>query len=231
MDASEMQELLQGYLSELDWAGGGVTKDDILRQLSGRDDTLRTMVNEYVAEGTYPDIAAVMSVLPAQAWQDAQGDAWRGAGGLLAEDIVTHYQESPAGQDAPGAYRSGDQAPPTPGFGTTQPEGGANGGASVTGAAGSGNAAGSPAAPMASSQAAGAPMAAGQAAGEGTAGGGAMGIAGGGGASDATGAEASVSVDVVVVGVDVDGDGTPDVVVADAIVYDETLGGGRSSTR
>jgi len=188
MDANEMRELLQGYLSEMEW-GSGVTKDAILAHLAGRDETLRTMVNEYVAEGTYPDAEAVLSVLPAQAWQDAQGDRWRGAEGLLAEDTETRYQESPAGQDAPGTYRAGGQAPPTPGFGATQPEG----------AAGGGSASGTPGAGMASDAA--------------------MGVASGVGAG-------SVDVDVVVVGVDVDGDGAPDVVVADAIVYDETLGGG-----
>ena len=100
MDASEMRELLEGYLAELDWANGA-TKDDIMVKLAGRDDALRTMVNEYLAEGSYPDPAAVLSVLPAQAWQDAQGDTWRGPEGLLAEDADSHYRESAAGQGAP----------------------------------------------------------------------------------------------------------------------------------
>lgn len=45
MDASEMRELLQGYLDELDWSGG-VSKAAMVAKLDGRDDALRTLVGE-----------------------------------------------------------------------------------------------------------------------------------------------------------------------------------------
>ena len=116
MDANEMRELLQGYLSELNWSGGA-TKDDVLAKLAGRDDALRTMVNEYVAEGTYHHIDDVMTLIPAQAWQDAQGDQWRGAEIQYVEDTPSHFQEGRVGQDESDVYHRGDSAPPTPGFG------------------------------------------------------------------------------------------------------------------
>ncbi|MDF3016600.1 MAG: hypothetical protein K0R44_1825 [Thermomicrobiales bacterium] len=50
-----MRELLQGYFGELDWSGGA-TKDALVAHLAGRDEALRTMVNEYVAEGTYQNL-------------------------------------------------------------------------------------------------------------------------------------------------------------------------------
>ncbi|MDP9362745.1 MAG: hypothetical protein M3Q10_00710, partial [Chloroflexota bacterium] len=128
MDASEMRELLQGYLSELDWSGGA-TKDDLLGHLAGRDDTLRTMLNEYVAEGTYGSPEDVMNLIPAQAWQDAQGDQWSGPTSLDPADVESHYQEGPVGQDDSEVYRAGGPPPPTPGFGHT-PEG--QGGATAT---------------------------------------------------------------------------------------------------
>lgn len=98
MDTSEMQELLQGYLAELNWAGG-VTKDDLMGHLVGRDDALRTMVNQYVAEGTYQNLGDVMTLIPAQAWQDVQGDAWRGAESQYVEDVPSNFQGGPVGQD------------------------------------------------------------------------------------------------------------------------------------
>ena len=121
MDASEMRELLQGYLSELDWSNGA-TKDDIIRQLAGRDDTLRTMVNEYVAEGTFRGPDDVLTLIPAQAWQDAQGDQWRGAEIQYVEEVETHFQESPVGQDDSDVYHRGGPAPQTPGFGQSTGE-------------------------------------------------------------------------------------------------------------
>src|SRR5215207_2419026 len=62
VDTSEMRELLQGYFGELDWTGGA-TKDALVAHLAGRDEALRTMVNEYVAEGTYQNLEDVMNVL------------------------------------------------------------------------------------------------------------------------------------------------------------------------
>ena len=67
MDTSEMQELFQGYLSELDWSGGA-SKDELIGHLAGRDEALRTMVNEYVSEGDYRSVDEVLNLIPAQAW-------------------------------------------------------------------------------------------------------------------------------------------------------------------
>ena len=116
MDTSEMQELLQSYLSELDWSSG-TTKDDLIGHLAGRDEALRTMVNQYVAEGDYQDLDEVLNVIPARAWQDVQGDAWRGAQSQYTGDVPSHFQEGPVGQDDSDVYRAGGPSPATPGFG------------------------------------------------------------------------------------------------------------------
>ena len=145
MDTSEMRELLRGYLSELDWTGGA-TKDDLMAHLAGRNDALRTMVNQYVAEGTYQNLDQVMSLIPAQAWQDVQGDAWRGAESQYAEDVPSHFEEGRVGQDDSDVYRAGGSPPPTPGFGQSA---GATGGAA--GASGATTGAGAAAAAEAGS--------------------------------------------------------------------------------
>jgi hypothetical protein len=111
-----MQELLQGYLSELDWSSG-TTKDDLIGHLAGRDEALRTMVNQYVAEGDYQNLDEILNVIPAQAWQDVQGDAWRGAERQYTGDVPSHFQEGPVGQDDSDVYRAGGPPPATPGFG------------------------------------------------------------------------------------------------------------------
>jgi len=119
MDTSEMQELFRGYLGELNWPG--VTKDDLLRHLSGRDDALRTMVNEYVTEGTYTDLQQVMSVIPVQAWQDAQGDTWRGPDSLDPDDVPSGFNQGPVGHDARATQTAGSSimgAGATSGMGT-----------------------------------------------------------------------------------------------------------------
>lgn len=116
MEASGMRELLQGYLNELDWSGE-VTKDNIMEHLAGRDDALRTMVNEYVTEGSYQSVEHVMNLIPAQAWQDAQGDEWRGAESQYVEDTDSNFQNGPVGQDQSDVGRPGGSDPSTPGFG------------------------------------------------------------------------------------------------------------------
>ena len=119
-----MRELLQGYLGELDWSGGA-TKDDVMGHFAGRDDALRTMVNEYVPEGTYRDLDELLNVIPVQAWQDVQGDTWRGSESQYVEDVPSHFQDGPVGHDNSDVYRAGDPAPQTPGFGRSA---GASGG-------------------------------------------------------------------------------------------------------
>lgn len=95
MDASGMHELLRGYLDEIDWSGG-VTKDAVVRHLAGRDEALRTMVNEYVPEGTYGAAEDMATLIPKQAWEDVQGDTWRGAESLDPEDVPSQFKEGPA---------------------------------------------------------------------------------------------------------------------------------------
>lgn len=116
MDASEMRELLTGYLGEIDW-NKAITKDDLVEHLAGRDETLRTMVNEYVAEGSYRDLNSVITLIPEQAWQDAQGDIWRGPDAQFAEDIPSNFQAGAVGQDDGNVYHRGGPTPRTPGFG------------------------------------------------------------------------------------------------------------------
>lgn len=110
-----MRELLGGYLAELDWSGGA-TKDDLLRHLAGRDDALRTMINQYVVDGVYQSPDAILNVIPAQAWQDTQGDRWQGAPSPYAEDAASTFRESPVVQDA-GVHLAGGPRPAIPGFG------------------------------------------------------------------------------------------------------------------
>ena len=96
MDERDMRELLTGYFTEMTWAGG-LTKEDIVAKLTGRDDALLNVVGHYVPEGTYPNGQAVMDVIPEQAWQDAQGDEWRG-GAIV--DTGGHFRDSPAARDS-----------------------------------------------------------------------------------------------------------------------------------
>lgn len=102
MDERGMRELFEGYLGELNWAGG-LSKADILNHLVGRDEALQSLVGHYVAEGTYASPGEVVNVIPEQAWQDAQGDVWRGASFADTGDAAnSHFLEGAAGQDSPG---------------------------------------------------------------------------------------------------------------------------------
>jgi hypothetical protein len=121
-----MRELLQGYLGELDWTAG-TTKDDLVAHLAERDEALRTMVNQYVAEGAYQNLDDVMNVIPAQAWQNVQGDTWRGPEGQFAEDIPSHFAEGAVGQEDGAVYHAGGPPPSTPGFGRSTVEAGVDG--------------------------------------------------------------------------------------------------------
>ena len=146
MDTSELRELLHGYLTELDW-DGVVTKDDIMAHLAGRDETLRTMLNEYVAEGTYARLDDVLNVIPSQAWQNAQGLEWRGPEALFPDDVPSNFGAGAAVGDTSDVYLAGGLAPRTPGFGATRGtaaagEPGSNAGEVDPGVAGSGEVAG-----------------------------------------------------------------------------------------
>ena len=102
MDERDMRELLRVYLAEMNW-GGAVSKADILNHLQGRDEALEALVGHYVAEGTYRAADDLLNVIPEQAWQDSQGDAWRGASFAdTGEDANWHFLNGAAGQDAPG---------------------------------------------------------------------------------------------------------------------------------
>lgn len=97
MDTAEMKELLTGYLNEMDWSGGA-TKDEVVAHLAGRDEDLRTMVEEYVAEGRYDNPFHLLTVIPVQAWQDTQGDEWRGSESDDPEQVESHFKDGPVGQ-------------------------------------------------------------------------------------------------------------------------------------
>lgn len=98
VDAHDMQAKLRGYLNQLDWSSGA-TKDDIMGTITERDNDLRTMVDEYIAEGTYPSADEVLFLIPDQAWQSSQGDDWRGPEIQYVENVQTGFEQSPVGQD------------------------------------------------------------------------------------------------------------------------------------
>lgn len=98
MDASEMRELLQGYLSELEWSGC-VTKDQLIPKLDGRDDALRPMVGEYVPEETFRRPQDVLNVIPTQAWKDVQGDRYQRADTFDVPGTPSNLREGADGQD------------------------------------------------------------------------------------------------------------------------------------
>ncbi len=107
MDTTEMRELLQGYGGELGWSGSA-NRDQVVGHLMGRDAALSTMVNEYVADGTDQDADHLMTVIPEQAWQNAQGYAWRGGASLALEDGPSDFGDGPtdrAGRKAAGPGR------------------------------------------------------------------------------------------------------------------------------
>jgi hypothetical protein len=131
MDAGDMREKLRGYLNELDWSHGA-TKDDIMENVTERDNDLREMVDEYIAEGTYPSVDEVLFLIPDQAWQSSQGDQWRGPEIQYVEDVETTFDESPISQS------SGPSAGPT--MGKASPHATKASSAAGSGRAGGGNA-------------------------------------------------------------------------------------------
>lgn len=101
MDGRGMRDLLADRLSEVNW-GTGVGKVDLLERVA-YDESLRNLIGQYVPEGTYLNAEAVLNVIPEQAWQDAQGDLWRGGTIASIAPDASNFREGPVGQDAPGA--------------------------------------------------------------------------------------------------------------------------------
>lgn len=92
MDSGDMQERLHRYLSNL-VKSGPVTKDEILEAIADDNDkALRTMLTEYIAEGSYRDLHHALLRIPEEAWQAVQGDVWRG--GDIGEETDSGFDDS-----------------------------------------------------------------------------------------------------------------------------------------
>ncbi|MDP9370744.1 MAG: hypothetical protein M3Q03_21165 [Chloroflexota bacterium] len=72
MDTRDTREVMAERLSEVDW-GTGVDKAHLLDHVAS-DASLRNLIDQYAPDGTYLNAAAVLDVIPEQAWQGAQGD-------------------------------------------------------------------------------------------------------------------------------------------------------------
>ncbi|HEU5434378.1 MAG TPA: hypothetical protein VFU81_22080 [Thermomicrobiales bacterium] len=116
MDSGEMHELLHSYLRQLTWTAG-VTKDDLLERLAEQDDVWRTMVDHYLADGTYYAAYEVMDLIPEEAWQSAQGDVWRGGEMPNLGGVPSNFMAGRVGSDESDVSHAGGPAPATPGSG------------------------------------------------------------------------------------------------------------------
>ncbi len=101
METRDMRELMAERLGEVEW-GTGVGKVDLLERVA-YDESLRNLIGQYVPEGTYLNAAAVLDVIPAQAWQDAQGDLWQGGASAAIVPESSQFPEGRVGQEAPAA--------------------------------------------------------------------------------------------------------------------------------
>jgi hypothetical protein len=99
MDARDMRGWLDDHLSQLDWSNG-VSKTDLVLSVED-DEALRNIIGQYVAEGHYQTKADVLTVIPEQAWQAAQGDTWRGGETYDIDEMDSGFMESPVVQDPP----------------------------------------------------------------------------------------------------------------------------------
>lgn len=103
-----MRGWLDDHLNQLDW-GEGLSKPELVLAVED-DEALRNLIGQYVAEGHYRTPAEVLNLIPEQAWQDAQGDAWHGGETYDIAGMQSGFLESPVARNHPGA-RAGDDAP------------------------------------------------------------------------------------------------------------------------
>ena len=97
MDSDVMRSRLVGLLQDASWADG-VSKQDIVNMMQ-RDDALHTLIEEYLPEERFTDLESVLTRIPVQAWQDVQGDEWRGAESEEAGASASHFRDSAAARD------------------------------------------------------------------------------------------------------------------------------------
>jgi hypothetical protein len=97
MDSGVMRSRLVSLLQDASWADG-VSKQDIVNMVQ-RDDALHTLIEEYLPEERFTALDDVLTRIPVQAWQDVQGDDWRGAESEEAGASASHFREGAAARD------------------------------------------------------------------------------------------------------------------------------------
>lgn len=111
MDKRDMRGWLDDHLNQLDW-GEGLSKAELVLAVED-DEALRNLIGQYVVEGYYRTTVEVLNVIPEQAWQDAQGDAWHGGETYDIAGMESGFLESPVARDRPeGQHASGQMASP-----------------------------------------------------------------------------------------------------------------------
>ena len=97
MDSGVTRSRLVSLLQDASWADG-VSKQDIVNMVQ-RDDALHTLIEEYLPEERFTALDDVLTRIPVQAWQDVQGDDWRGAESEEAGASASLFREGAAARD------------------------------------------------------------------------------------------------------------------------------------
>ena len=109
MSEQDQRAAMAAWLRTIGWERG-VTKADLLARLVDEDGP-RQVVDLYLPEGTYFSPEDVLNVLPAQAWQDAQGMIWRGGEPPVVASVQTGFADSPVAEiEAAAEQRKGSPA-------------------------------------------------------------------------------------------------------------------------